>query len=278
MSSPRIRHPATPAAYRSAATAAAGSSASAAACSYRCWDSPTRLRVKASSARRQGQAVRVRALLGLVGRPAERGPEVVGHRVEPGPPVRRRLRLRASSAAVARHQRRCRDRVVVELAGARRAAPSRTGGWSPAPGTGCRPRTASPTSRLCSASRASPSATAPALQRREPGHLRGGFDGERRHEHRRPGAAAPDRRGSSRAWLQSSTARTERCRSSARGPPASSRSVSDRPAVRPSSPRVGNRAAASSIASAMPSSRRRPRRPGHVAPRLRASPPPRPGP
>ena len=71
---------------------------------------------------------------------------------------------------------------------------------------------------------------------------------------RRRGAAPPGPAGGSRAWLQSSVARSERWRSSARWPPVSIGSRSARPASSPSSPITGRRAAASSIARAMPSS------------------------
>ena len=60
----------------------------------------------------------------------------------------------------------------------------------------------------------------------------------------------------SRPRLQSSTARSDRCRWSIRDPPVSRSSGSASPRSSPSRPRVATRAAASSIASAIPSSRR----------------------
>ena len=74
------------------------------------------------------------------------------------------------------------------------------------------------------------------------------------------GAAKTDTRrsaawssGSSIAQLQSSADRSERCRSSMRLPPVSRSSRSASPASRPATPSTGSRAAASSIARAMPS-------------------------
>ncbi len=113
------------------------------------------------------------------------------------------------------------------------------------------PGDADTTSRLCSASRASPSATTlssdPATSA-----AAAVVNGATNTDTWRSSARSA---GFSRAWLQSSAPRTERCRSSAREPPVSIRSGWDRAAVMPSSPSVGYRAAASSIASAIPSSR-----------------------
>ena len=73
-------------------------------------------------------------------------------------------------------------------------------------------------SRLCSASRASPSATAAGSSGANPATSAAASTVNGADEHRHPAQQRPVA-GSSRSWLQSSTARTERCRSSARGPP-----------------------------------------------------------
>ena len=201
----------------------------------------------------QGQVARLDAVLGSLGCPAQGGPELIGHRIEPGPPAtggaRRVLgKLGGGGQAPAQVVSPCRGELtgLGELLGPVLADRLQR----PVPGARAAAATAS---RLWSASRASPSTTSPGSRGGNPATRAAAeaVNGDTKIETRRSRVRSGRL---SRAWLQSSMARTERCRSSARCPPTRSRRWSDRPATSPSSPSAGRRAAASSIANATPSS------------------------
>ena len=164
-----------------------------------------------------GELVGVGPALGLAGRPTEPGPQVVGDFVEPGACTR--LVLQSSGGRPAPAQVAAAR--VVFLADVDHPLRRRTAGSSPASGNASRRGRASPSSRLWSARRASAPATSPGM----PAARMPGDRGRRADVN---GAANTDARRSttwsfsaSRPKLQSRAERTDRCRSSSRGPPAS---------------------------------------------------------
>ena len=219
-----------------------------------------RLRLAASdeqqSGKLDGQLRRLRPSALLVGGPGERGTGVVDDPVEPGAP---------GFVEVG----------DVRPTGARREPRGTTARGRPGSGPAHPPRRAarrrywrivsnarylvgsprSTTSRLCSARRASPSAISARVRGRLPRRPRPRRRRTTRRR-RRPRAAAPDRR--TRAGRSSSRSPRAASRGGRRPavPAVRSRNRWSRPDSNPSRPSAANRAAASSMASAMPSNAR----------------------